>query len=288
MGKSVTYNDKLHFNYLIGKAIIENKKYTLLKEDIQNLQEINPKIDYTNFIESTFKGIYYLPNENRWLDKVTNNIVSMNHYHGKELEFKKALAYYALFQSSLIKRPFNLFHRKNLNIRTAEVERKFGNKATWEVPFKDYLLKFANEGSSLVFDSKNDCKAINKSMFDINPYGYDLIYLDPPYLRQEGSNESSNYLKCYHFLEGLSNYKNWSKLIDYDTRNLKLKSTSDEADFSKESIYETFEEILNKFIKSTIVVSYKKGGIPSIEFIKKTMEKMGKKVHTRSMHFIML
>jgi len=26
MGKEVTYNDKLRFNYLIGKALIENQK----------------------------------------------------------------------------------------------------------------------------------------------------------------------------------------------------------------------------------------------------------------------
>ncbi|HVA98055.1 MAG TPA: DNA methyltransferase, partial [Bacteroidia bacterium] len=201
------------------------------------------------------------------------------------LEYKKALSFYAVFQASLIKRPFNLFHRKNLNIRTADVKRNFGNKATWEVPFKDYLLKFATEANDLVFDSGNECKALNKSILELDPYGYDLVYIDPPYIRKEGNNESSNYFNCYHFLEGLSNYENWNNLIDYDTNNLKLKNWKDQDDFSKDKIKETFENILYIFSKNKIVLSYKKGGFPSIEFIKKTMQKMGKTVYTKSRHY---
>lgn len=285
MGKSVTYNDKLHFNYLIGKAIIENDNQILSKDDIKNLQTVNPKLNYKEFIQTTFKGVYYLSHENKWLDKVVNNIVNMNHYQPNVLEYKKALSFYAVFQASLIKRPFNLFHRKNLNIRTAEVERNFGNKTTWEVPFKDYLVKFANEANNLVFESGNKCNALNESIFDIDPYGYDLVYIDSPYVRKEGSNESSNYLSCYHFLEGLSNYNTWNNLIDYDTKNLRLKNIAEQNDFTKEKIFKTFEEILFKFRHNIIVLSYKKGGIPSIYFIKKTMQKLGKKVHTKSMHY---
>ena len=38
-------------------------------------------------------------------------------------EKKQALAYFALFQSCIIKRPYNLFHRKNLYVRTKEMKR---------------------------------------------------------------------------------------------------------------------------------------------------------------------
>lgn len=285
MGKTVTYNDKLHFNYLIGKAIIENSHEKLLKEDILSLQKSNSGLEYKDFIQTTFKGIYYLNKENVWLDKVVNNIVNMNHYEPKILKYKKALAYYALFQASLIKRPFNLFHRKNLDIRTADVKRNFGNKITWERPFKEYLIKFATEANSLVFDSGNKCKALNKSLLDVDPYGYDLIYIDSPYIRKDGSNESSNYFDCYHFLEGLSRYNDWGGMIDYDTRNLRLKNRDSQNDFVEANIHETFEEILLKFRHNKVVLSYKKGGIPSIEFITKTLKKLGKKIHTKSIHY---
>lgn len=285
MGKAVTYNDKLQFNYLIGKAIIENQQYKLTDNDIADLKTTNPGITYKQLIASTFKDVYYLPKENRWLDKVTNNIVNMNHYQPGILQYKKALAYYALFQASLIKRPFNLFHRKNLNIRTNEVERNFGNKTTWEKSFDDYLLKFTTEANSLVFDSGMDCQATNQSIFDIDAYGYQLVYIDIPYIRKDGSNESSNYLRCYHFLEGLSRYNEWEGLIDYDSINLRLANIEEQNDFKKETIYEKVEEILLKFRRSKIVFSYKKGGVPSIDFIVRTMKKLGKQVYTESMHY---
>lgn len=285
MGKAVTYNDKLHFNYQIGKAIIENQHHKLTTNDIIDLKATNPTIIYKKLIASTFNDVYYLPKENRWLDKITNNIVNMNHYQPDILQYKKALAYYALFQASLIKRPFNLFHRKNLNIRTNEVERNFGNKTTWEKSFNEYLLKFTGEANSLVFDSGVECRATNQSIFDIDPYGYQLVYIDIPYIRKDGSNESSNYLRCYHFLEGLSRYNEWENLIDYESINLRLANIEGQNDFKKENIYEKVEEILAKFKNSKIVFSYKKGGVPSIDFIVKTMKKLGKQVRTESMHY---
>ena len=43
MGKKVTYNDKLNFNYLIGKALIENQRYKLTKQDLENIKLIKDK-----------------------------------------------------------------------------------------------------------------------------------------------------------------------------------------------------------------------------------------------------
>lgn len=66
-------------------------------------------------------------------------------YEGKRLVYKKAIAYNALFQSCLAKRPYNLFHRKNLEMRTRDVVRGFGNKATWDRPFSEHFRTFVNE-----------------------------------------------------------------------------------------------------------------------------------------------
>ena len=73
-GKKVTYNDILPFNYTIGKAIIENNKTLLDENDLENILTIHPNVSYPNFIENTFKDIYYTDEENRWLDIVTTNI----------------------------------------------------------------------------------------------------------------------------------------------------------------------------------------------------------------------
>lgn len=285
MGKDVTYNDKLRFNYLIGKALIENQSVKFLDEDLLNLKQRQSRITYSETIQKNFKSVYYLKRENEWLDLIAPNILQMNHYTGSVLDYKKAIAYYALFQACLIKRPYNLFHRKNLNLRTAKVERNFGNKTTWDKSFDNYLSKFITEANSLVFDSKTQCRSLNESIFDLDENGYDLVYLDPPYLRNEASPESSNYLAYYHFLEGLSHYDTWEQMIDHSKGHLPLKQVSSSNDFTTANAKERFEEMLLKFKRSKIVLSYKKGGEPSIEYLVKLMKKFKRNVSTRSIKY---
>ena len=285
MNKSVTYNDKLFFNHLMGKAIIENGRTKLTEEDLSNLLTRNKEVNYSKLIQNNFNDIYYLQEENVWLDMVVSNIAQMNHYEGDVLQYKKSLAYYALFQASLIKRPFNLFHRKNLNLRTSDVKRNFGNKTTWDKSFQEHLIKFAAEANTLVFDSDMQCFSLNQSALEIEPEGYDLVYIDAPYFRKEGSNESSNYLKCYHFLEGLSKYQEWENLIDYNSVNLRFKQDTNSNEFSPNRIYETYEKLIDRFKKGIIILSYKKGGIPSITFLVNLMKKVKGNSYTVSTHY---
>ncbi len=283
MNKSVTYNDILKFNFYTGKAIIENKKIVFTEEDKKTVLSNNGRS--TSIIQKNFKGIYFLDSENKWLDKVSSNILNMNHYSGTTLEYKKAIAYHALFQATLVKRPFNLFHRKNLSLRTADVPRTFGNKTTWETSFNTHFNSFLNETNSLIFDSKKRCSAINQSIFDIENVAYDLVYFDPPYLNKNGNNETSDYLRCYHFLEGLVNYSEWESLIDYNTINHRFANVNCNDYFKPDRIHKTFDSLLEKFQDSIIVLSYKKGGLPSIEHLVKTMRKYKKHVYTISQHY---
>jgi adenine-specific DNA-methyltransferase len=286
MGKAVTYNDKLRFNYLIGKALIENQEVKFLPEDYQNLFDWSFTNEPSDFIRQTFDRIYYPRRENVWLDCINNGIVNMNHYHGQELDYKKSIAYYALFQACLIKRPYNLFHRKNLAMRNRDVVRNFGNKKTWEKSFEKHFKKFIDEANSIVFRSEAQCTAINESIFDVQG-DYDLVYIDPPYVRPASEkNETSNYLSCYHFLEGLANFERWPELIDHETANKKFLAEHDENDFRRANIIQTFEHIIEKFQDSIIVLSYKKGGVPSIETLIRIMRRYKNQVYTRSLEYV--
>lgn len=284
MGKSVTYNDNLKFNHIIGKALIENQNTFFTETDVKNLFETT--LDSPDLIRRLFRGIYYLENENAWLDRIGYGILNMNHYTGKVLELKKAIAYYALFQACLIKRPFNLFHRNNLNIRTANVKRNFGNKTTWEKDFTETFKGFIQEANSRIFDSQTECRSLNESIFNLEKVDYDLVYLDLPYINNEGTNETSNYLKCYHFLEGLVNYNDWEKMIDYNSSNLRVYDHQYDSPFTKDNIHESFEKLICKFRKSKIVISYKKGGLPSIDYLVKVMKRYKGTVTTRSLQYI--
>ncbi|MBL7128344.1 MAG: DNA adenine methylase [Ignavibacteria bacterium] len=285
MNKSVTYNDILKFNYLIGLSLIENPAVKINESDLLYLVNKHNEIVYSKFTEDNFKNIYYSKKENKFIDLITNNICSLNTYDTNVLKYKKAIAFNALFQSSLQKRPFNLFHRKNLYLRNKDIHRNFGNKKTWEKDFKESFLCFINELNSLIINNEKNCYSTNQSIFNIDPYGFELVYLDPPYIRKNSSNETSDYLKCYHFLEGISNYLDWNKLIDYNTINLRFKNFYIEDDFNFNNIKNSFENIFDMFKKSIIVLSYKKGGVPSIETIVKKLKKIKRKVYTKSIEY---
>lgn len=265
MGKKVTYNDLYTFNLLIGESIIENNRILLSEYDVEFLLLTNNEAN--TFIFDNFRGIYYLDEENQWLDNIICNIESLNTlYRGTKLKYKKAIAYNALFQSCLAKRPYNLFHRKNLDMRTRDVCRSFGNKATWDKPFSEHFRAFVKEINKSVFYSKEKCKAMCNDVFDIRTAHFDLVYLDPPYLKNCGeSNESSDYLKCYHFLEGIARYRHWVDLIDKETLNKRIRASYALNYFKPSASLNVFEKLIVKFRKSIIALSYRYGGTPTID-----------------------
>ena len=74
-------------------------------------------------------------------------------------------------------------------------------------------------------------------------------------------------------------------MIDYSTPNLRLKDSQSDTYFNKKNIYNSIEILINKFRRSKIVISYKKGGLPSIEYIVKVMKHYKKNVITRSQQY---
>jgi len=262
-GKIVFYNDLLKFNWYIGLALIENDEVKLSENDIRILLEKHDKIIYPTFIYDTFKDIYFTDEENQWIDKVVTNINLL------EDIYKKALAYFALCQACIIKRPFNLFHRKNLYLRFSNVERNFGNKASWDTPFDIHFKKFVDEANQAVFSNGKKNQAFNLDVFDIKGM-FDLVYIDTPYISKKGV--GVDYLGFYHFLEGLVNYSQWDEMIDYRTRHKRLKNTGS-VWIDKNQIYSAFDRLFAKFKDSILVVSYRSDGIPSIEELIKILKK---------------
>ncbi len=256
-GKEVTYNDILKFNWYIGTALIENSEVKISEQDVVFLLTKHNGVKYPTFVYDTFKDIYFTGEENKWIDMVATNITFLNDL------YKKALAYFALFQACIIKRPYNLFHRKNLYIRLSDVERNFGNKTTWDTPFEIHFRQFVAEANQAVFSNGRRNKALNLDVFDIEEK-FDLVYIDTPYISRKGI--GVDYLNFYHFLEGLLNYSKWTEIIDYRTKNKCLrKRYSIWTD--KNKIYMAFDKLFERFKDSILVVSYRSDGIPSIDEI---------------------
>ena len=62
MGKSVTFNDILRFNQIIGDSIISNNEFLLTDSDVEFL--LKKVQNSKTFISNNFQGIYYLEEEN--------------------------------------------------------------------------------------------------------------------------------------------------------------------------------------------------------------------------------
>lgn len=255
-GKQVTYNDTLIFNCQIGRALIENGEHMLSESDIDDVLHVRDDITYPDFIQKNFSGIYFTDEENQWLDHVHHNIK-----HVLRNPYKQALARFALFQACIIKRPYNLFHRANLYMRTAKVERTFGNKTTWDTPFETHFRRFVSEANAAVFDNGRHNTVIQCNALD-TPTGFDLVYIDPPYLNKKGT--GIDYRDFYHFLEGLMAYETWGDQIDYGSKHRRLKP--EKSPWNKpETIVGEFKRLIQRHQDSILVISYRDDGIPSKE-----------------------
>jgi len=272
-GKQATYNDLLRFNYYIGRALVENSEVRLSPEEVEWLLSRHEEMSYPNFVQNTFSGVYFTDIENVWIDQTLTNIRQFRN------PYKFALAFFALCQACIIKRPYNLFHRKNLYVRFADVERSFGNKTTWDRPFGEWFRHFVNEANRAVFDNGFANRALNVDAFEISG-DYDLVYIDTPYISKHGV--GVDYRDFYHFLEGLTMYDEWGKHVDQQSKHRRLLPQESEwAD--KKTIYSAFERLFRKFADGYLVISYRSDGIPSESDLVALLKKYKRKVRVE--HF---
>lgn len=265
-GKKTYFNDYLQFNFQIGLAIVENNEFTLTEDEVDWLLTKHDGFDYPTFIQDEFEGLYFTDEENEWLDMMQVNIKQLDN------KYKEAIAYSALSQSCLAKRPYNLFHRANLYMRTEEVERSFGNKTTWDKSFEEHFRKNVSEYNSAVFDNGRENKAFNRDVMEWEDIPEtDLVYIDPPYYDRTKQNGDTNYQFYYHFLEGFLQYNEWSDMIDHSVKTKRLNhEPSPWTD--KDRIYTAFEKVFDKFQDSHIVLSYNSAGLPTPEELNDMLE----------------
>jgi adenine-specific DNA-methyltransferase len=269
-GKHVVYNDILKFNHQIGLALIQNDSIHLSEDDLDFIQALQSGIPYDDFIERTFEGVYFTREENRWLDLVCQNIPRL------ECPYRRALAWFAVFQSAMIKRPYNLFHRSNLYMRTASVTRTFGNKTTWDGTFPTYFRRFAAEANNAVNDGGGVCRASCADALDIQGE-FDLVYVDTPYIKR--NRVGTDYLSFYHFLEGMVGYREWAAVIDLRFKHLPLRQDRDQPWTQADQSAAAFASLFERFRNSILCVSYRSDGIPSIEDISVLLKKFKRNVH---------
>lgn len=254
-GKRVITNDFMQISYLSAKAIIENCDVKLDENDINFLINNSNNED---FISNTFKGLYFEDQENMFLDKVRFNISLLND------EYKEAIALSALIRACMKKRPRGVF--------TYVGNRYDDGRIDIRKSIRNHFMENISIFNNAVFDNKTCCQA-NNSLTEKLSIDADLIYLDPPYFTPNSDND---YVRRYHFVEGLA--KKWDGLeIQEHTKTKKFKSYI--SHFSKkEEAYTAFENLIKKYRKSIIAISYSSNSLPTKDEMICILEKYKKNV----------
>ncbi|MFN3863743.1 MAG: DNA adenine methylase [Erythrobacter sp.] len=275
MGWSVTANDFLLYNNATARALLSGnaKKLDLEKatKELQWLLDEAP-LDRQPIVADTFEGIFFPRDENIQIDRFCQNLGMID-------ENLRDVYIYAVGQSLLMKRPYNLFHRANLEMRTREVKRSFGNAATWNAPTIKHARKILNH---LIDFSKvtpeNPFSVTNCNTIDLSSLtdSVDLIYLDPPYLNSAG--KGVDYCQFYHFLDGLCDYSLYANANqDYVYKPISLQPS---AWMTKEGALEEIQRIGKKWNQSTIVMSYRTDGQPTESEITEAFAQVGMRLHS--------
>lgn len=267
MGKEVTFNDALISNVTSAKALLASD-LPLSRKDVECFfDSIHP---LKGVIASNFGGKFYLDSENEWLDGAVQAIEL-------EPEEKRNVLMYCLFQACLQKRPFNLFHRANLNLRTASVKQSFGNQITWDRPFTELSIRAFAELERVVWRAPVSQTILPPTDVSNVPQGYDLVYLDPPYISLRDNGD--DYLRRYHFLEGLCRYDEWENLIDASYQNLQFKKQGHISEWQDRRFFkDRLFSLIKRHSESTVALSYVDNAYPSKEEIENCFKDLFKEV----------
>lgn len=120
------------------------------------------------------------------------------------------------------------------------------------------FLNAVQQFNGAIFSNHRKNRAMCRDVFAVDPKGYDLIYIDTPYVSQFSD---CDYTRRYHFIEGYCTY--WEDLeIPANTSTKKIRSYP--TSFSgKAGALDAFDRLFDHFRKSILVISYSSNGIPS-------------------------
>lgn len=258
MGKRVVYNDVLASSAISARALFGWGDLKVDVNDLAALFDIQPGVAYGSIIQDIYAGVFFTEEENQQLDRACGNIL------GSSDSMWRAENWYILFQSMLSKRPYNLFHRANVDMRLRDVERSFGNKSTWDRSFLKHMQRFWNE-LKLYRDrySRGNVSVENGCVFQCSR-DVDLVYFDPPYARGAKKSQETDYFSFYHFLDAVLDYWNIPTRISWEFKHRPLyfpgRSWHGEAD-----LLAAFELLCKRFSDRIVVFSYREDGYPSAE-----------------------
>ena len=244
-GYQVTSNDFLQFPAAITRATVVNQATTLSGADLDRI--CGPAADGRDFIRTKFADIFFTPDDLAFLDNAWSHIDTITGH-------KRALAIAALVLAAARKQPRGVF--------TFTGNRYDDGRRDLHIPMAQHFRERAAEYNAVVFSNGQRNRSISADLADVHPAGYDLVYLDPPYAPPS---DDADYIKRYHFLEGLTCYWRGQTIMeDTITKKIAKKYTP----FAyKHTITAALRTTFQQFRESTIVLSYSSNALPHADVI---------------------
>lgn len=203
-GVKVLTNDILRFAYHISHAAIENNSTRLTDEDMALLLRKNG--DKPRFIRDTFKNLYFNYEDCKFLDNLWKNISVL------KSPLKRSIALSAASRACMKKRPRGIF--------TFVGKKGWDGRKDLRQSMKDQFVQAVELLNEAVFSNRESNKAFCGDVFDIDPSGIDLVYIDTPYISPYSD---CDYTRRYHFVEGYCSYWNDVEVM-YNTKTKKIRS----------------------------------------------------------------
>ena len=254
MGKRVVANDFLRFPATIAKATVENDEVFLDQATVSAL--VAPSPGHDQFIERTFRGIFFAPADLAFLDRVWANLARVGDPH------RRALALSALIRSCVKRQPRGVFTVAGDPARYKDGRRDLG------LSIQEHFVEQAQVYNACVFDNGRRHTALNGDVFAVDSQGLDLVYLDPPYVPRSDDN---CYVKRYHFLEGLACY--WQGLpVLAHTKVRKIAKPFTPFSYRRTAAA-AFDGLFERFKKSVLVLSYSSNGFPDLPVLVAAMRR---------------
>ena len=256
-GFNVTSNDFMAFSSTVARATVENSRERLSAETVDAV--CGPPADDRDFIQRTFTGIFFTPEDLAFLDSAWSHIDQLRGY-------QRDIAISALVLSAARKQPRGVF--------TYTGARYGDGRRDLRLSLREHFREAAAAYNATVFDVNTVNTAVNGDVFDLATTSPDIVYLDPPYAPPR---DDADYMKRYHFLEGLSVYWRGVEIMP-ETKTQKIAKR-----FTPFAYKRTIEDALSRTFRKfepagAIVLSYSSNALPDADRIVELLREVKPKV----------
>jgi DNA adenine methylase/adenine-specific DNA-methyltransferase len=232
-GRAVVANDQLAFAAAVTEALVANDEHRLTDDDVATICSGNR--DGRDFIQVTFDGLYFPPEDHQFLDAAWSHVDALE-------APKRQLAIGALCLAAAWKQPRGVF--------TITTPRYDDGRRHLRMPLEALFREAASAFNEAVFAGAQRCESRQGDALTVTGE-YAVAYLDPPYAPPR---DDADYIKRYHFLEGLATYWEGQEIM-WETRTRKLAKRHTPF-ASKRTVRPALERLFEHFKESTLVVSY--------------------------------